>query len=377
MRRGAVGKGMDVYLFLAGMMLLSELAREQGVFDWVAAASLKNAHGSATRLFVLVYVAGVAVTALLSNDATAVVMTPAVLASLKDTGKSDPAPYLFACAMTANAAGCLLPISNPANLVVFAQNMPPLGKWLEIFLLPSVAAIATVFVVLRWWFRRELRAGLGSVQETQQPLSASGRWVVAGLGVVTAVLLTCSALRVDLGAPTCACALAMVLVVCARGKRGGMGGRLARVVQGVSWSVLPLVAGLFCVVEAVSNAGLAHVAVGWMEQMAKLPHAAGVMGVGFGLGVIDNAVNNLPVGLMAGAAVQQSGVHGAQAYAALLGVDLGPNFSVTGSLATILWLMRVRHAGVKMSGASFLRVGAVAMPLSLAAALGVLLLMQR
>ena len=128
----AVYEGLDVYLFLAGMMILAELAREEKVFDWVADLAAQHANRSPSRLFLLVYLTGTIVTALLSNDATAVVLTPAVLAVVR-RAKVDPKPYLLACALIANAASFIFPISNPANLVVFAQHIPPLGAWLSIF----------------------------------------------------------------------------------------------------------------------------------------------------------------------------------------------------------------------------------------------------
>src|SRR5437868_10422898 len=133
-------KGLDVYFFLAGMMLIAELARQESVFDWLAAISVEHAKGSPQRLFALVYAVGTIVTIVLSNDATAIVLTPAVYAATKAAGAA-PLPYLFVCAFIANAASFVLPISNPANLVVFGERMPHLGEWLRQFSLPSVASI--------------------------------------------------------------------------------------------------------------------------------------------------------------------------------------------------------------------------------------------
>ena len=140
----AAGKGMDVYFFLIGMMLLAEVARQEGLFDWLAAQAVRHSHGSAKRLFLIVYVVGTIVTVLLSNDATAVVLTPAVYAATR-AAKVEPLPYLFICAFIANAASFVLPISNPANLVVFGKQMPPLSEWLRTFALPSVVAIVVTY----------------------------------------------------------------------------------------------------------------------------------------------------------------------------------------------------------------------------------------
>ncbi|MDE1175786.1 MAG: arsenic transporter [Edaphobacter sp.] len=363
----AVGEGTDVYLFLAGMMLLSELALLNGVFDWLAANAVRHAKHSVSRLFVLVYVTGTLVTVLMSNDATAVVMTPAVLAAVKRT-KSQPLPFLFACAMIANAASFVLPISNPANLVVFRSQMPPLGSWMAMFLLPSLASIVVTFVVLRWWFRRDL---VGEAEDGRDaaPLTPGGRMAFGGIALMAVVLLAASALHADLGLPAVIVGVVLTLMV-----SRGSGAELAQVFKGVSWSVLPLVAGLFVMVEAVNRVGLLALAERTLLAAEGLPLWQGVFATGFAVGVGNNLVNNLPLGLIAGAAVQAVGVHGALAKAVLIGVDMGPNLSVTGSLATILWLQAIRSQGMHVSAKEFLKVGLVAMPMALLAALGCVLL---
>src|SRR6201999_3937138 len=109
------------YLFLIGMMVLAELARHEGLFDWLAALAVKLSGGSPSPLFVLIFVVGTGVAIFLSNDATAVVLTPAVYAAAA-RAKAKPLPYLFICAFIANAASFVLPISNPANLVVYGAQ---------------------------------------------------------------------------------------------------------------------------------------------------------------------------------------------------------------------------------------------------------------
>ena len=157
---GAITKGYDVYLFLTGMMVLAELARRENVFDWLAGLALRAAAGSRARLFTLIYLVGIAVTTVLSNDATAVVLTPAVYAVMK-RAKGNPLPYVFACALIANAASFVLPISNPANLVTFDNHLPPLVTWLRIFLLPAGVAIVATYLAMRFLFRKNAsRKGL-------------------------------------------------------------------------------------------------------------------------------------------------------------------------------------------------------------------------
>jgi arsenical pump membrane protein len=361
----AVAEGTDVYLFLIGMMLLCELAREQSVFDWVAATSVRGAKGSCARLFLLVYGVGTLVTIFMSNDATAVVLTPAILAAARKAKVREPLPYLFACALIANAASFVLPISNPANLVVFHDGLPPLGRWLAAFAVPSVVSVVATFVVLRLVFREELRASIDCEVEAVA-LTAEGKMVLGGLGLTVAVLLVASGLKLDLGLPTCLAAVAVAAAVSVKARRSPV-----TLLRGVSWSTLVLVAGLFVMVDAVESQGALQVTQRWLGWAAGLGQGAGAMVVGFAVGLANNLVNNLPLGLIAGGTLQAAHTQGLLAHAVLIGVDLGPNLSVTGSLATILWLLALRKEKVKVSFWQFLRVGAVAMPVALGAALAV------
>jgi arsenical pump membrane protein len=365
----AVGEGLDVYLFLIGMMLLSEVAREQGVFDWLASATVRGARGSCGRLFTLVYAVGMAVTALMSNDATAVVLTPAILSAVRKA-KVEPLPYLFVCALIANAASFALPISNPANLVVFHAGMPPLGRWLLAFGAPSAVSILATYGAMRWIFREELRARIEDRVEAEE-LSGHGKLVLAGLGLVVLVLLVASSLKEDLGLPTCLAALVVTAVVCVRARTNPL-----RLAKEISWATLALVAGLFILVEAVESIGaldLTRRALAWAQGLAP---AAGALVASFAVGVGNNLVNNLPLGLIAGATLKAAGAKGLMANAVLIGVDLGPNLSVTGSLATILWLIALRREGLDVGFWKFLRVGAVAMPVALLLAMGAAIAMQ-
>src|SRR5215467_12104679 len=167
-------KGTDVYLFLAGMMLLAELARQEGLFDWLAAFAVEHAGGSPYRLFMLVYAVGTVVTVFLSNDATAVVLTPAVYAATRAAGAA-PLPYLYACVFIANAASFALPISNPANLVIFGSRMPHLTAWLAQFGPPTIVAVLATYLMLRLNQRRALARERIAREVARRELRRGGR----------------------------------------------------------------------------------------------------------------------------------------------------------------------------------------------------------
>jgi arsenical pump membrane protein len=362
------GKGVDVYLFLTGMLLLSELARQEGLFDWLAAHAAAMARGSAKRLFSLVYVVGIVVTVLLSNDATAVVLTPAVAAVARAAKVERPLPYLFVCAFIANAASFVLPISNPANLVVYGSHMPPLFQWLPRFALPSLLSIGATYLALRWTQREALRQTIAT--DVMAPtLSAGGK--AAALGILAAVLLLMLASTFDrqLGLPTAVAGIVTLTVTTLLAQSSPW-----RYVREISWGILPLVAGLFILVEALDRSGAISSLSELLREQLQRSASATALASGLIVAIVSNLINNLPAGLIAATAVQSANVPSTAASAILIGVDLGPNLSVTGSLATILWLTALRRDGISMKPWEFFKLGLIVMPSALLPALAVLLL---
>jgi arsenical pump membrane protein len=138
--------------------------------------------------------------------------------------------------------------------------------------------------------------------------------------------------------------------------------------------VLPLVAGLFILVEGLNRTGaLPALAVILREATAASPQATSWI-AGIVVAVASNLANNLPVGLIAATTSQIAQVPAHVTGAILIGVDLGPNLSVTGSLATILWLAALRREGLSVGFGAFLKIGAVVMPPALVLAIAAALL---
>jgi len=358
-----VAKGTDVYLFLLGMMLLAEIARNEGLFDWLAAVAAKQARGSAKRLFLLIYIVGTVVTIFLSNDATAVVLTPAVAAVVRTAKAKTPLPYLLICAFIANAASFVLPISNPANLVIYHSDMPPLLSWLARYGLASVLSILATYMLLRWTQRRALGEDIASEIDVPR-LTGGGKMAALGIAATALVLLGASAMGTQLGLPTAIAGLVTVAVVLIAKREGPW-----RTVKDISWGVLPLVAGLFVLVEGLRQSGLIETITKFLQAESHLRPELLPWGAGVGLAFVTNLMNNLPAGLIAGTAVQGASVSPHVTSAILIGVDIGPNLSVTGSLATILWLTALRRENLHVDAWTFLKLGIVIMPPALLLAL--------
>jgi arsenical pump membrane protein len=207
-------------------------------------------------------------------------------------------------------------------------------------------------------------------RDLAQPSLSMGGWTaLAGIGLTAIVLLTVSAFDIPLGLPTAIMGVLTTLAVVA----------LRRVspwptIKGVSWTVLPLVAGLFVLVEALGRTGVIAILAGALRATAENSEAVTAAGAGSLVAVTSNLINNLPAGLIARSLLDAAHASQRITDALLIGVDLGPNLSITGSLATILWLVVIRREGENVTFGRFLKVGVVVMPPALLLALGARLL---
>lgn len=356
-------KGLDVYLFLTGMMLLAETAREEKLFDWLAAHATMMSKGSSNRLFLLIYLVGVVITTFLSNDAAAVVLTPAVAAAVKAAKVEKPLPYLLTCAFIANAASFVLPISNPANLVIYGSHMPPLLHWLKQYLIPSIVAITVTYFMLhftqRSCFKEKIKTDI-----TLPELSPGGKTALIGIMITAIILLISSAFDLQLGLPTAITGILTSAIVLLSAKKSPV-----IIIKGISWAVLPLVAGLFVIVEALNKTGLIQNLTALLNHSISQSVTGAVWLSGTVIAVACNLMNNLPAGLIAGNVLQSGHAPEIVKSAVLIGVDLGPNLSITGSLATILWLVALRREDQEVSAWTFLKLGSVIITTALIAAL--------
>jgi len=347
----AVLSGANVYLFLAGILGLAELGRRQGIFDWLAARALRAGGGSQQRLFALLFGVGVVVTAVLCNDTTAVVLTSAVVVTLHRAGLRA-LPYLYACALVAGAASFVLPMNNPANLVIFGSQLPALWPWLLAFFLPAVAAIAITYLMLVAQFRVHLRAAYDQgPPPARLPLSA--RVAAWSISIVAFGIVAVNAANGPVGL-TAAVGLCLTLALVWAFDRSSP----LVVVRSMAWGVLPLVAGLFVIVAALDAVGAVRAVHGGLLAIALLPGWGAHLAIGAAATIAANVFNNLPVALFAGTALV--GQSAGTTHAALVAIDLGPNLSVTGSLATILWLVVLRREHVRVTPWQFLLVSAIA-----------------
>lgn len=357
----AVADGWDVYLFLAGMLVLAELARAEGLFDWVAARMVPAARGSQSRLFAAAYGLGIAVTALLSNDGTILLLTPALLAVARKA-RVDPLPYAFSCAFVANAASFILPIGNPANLLVFRKLPGPL-PWFDAFGLAALAAVAVTFVTLNVLSRSALSKPCARTCDIPT-LHASAKLAAVAISVSAAFVVAASALSWPVGLCAFFGGMTSAAIVAIVHRPAA-----SEALRDAHWTIIPLVAGLFAVVEALDRTGVLDAARAFLKLTSGLGDAFGNLAAGAAVTAADTIFNNLPAGVIVRYAAGAHGIAPHIVHAALIGVDLGPNLSASGSLATLLWIAILRRDALPVSPWQFLKMGVAVTVPALAAAL--------
>jgi len=365
----AVAGEWNLFLFFLGLMLTAAVADMAGFFDWAAALAARAAAGSGRRLLLGVLLLGAVITTFLSNDATAIILTPVVY-GLVTRLRLRVMPYLFAVSFMANAASMTLPISNPINVLTGDTLQASLAVYEKHLLAASIASIAItvlVFMAVFWRtvdrpFAFEWRAVASSAMADRGFFVP----VAIGLSVLAVTYVIGSALLWPLG------------VVAAVGGTGLMAiAALRRRVSRqhlhahVSLTLFIYVAALFVLVRAVQDAGLTGALVAGAASRAGSASTAAISGL-LGSSVLSNLVNNLPGVLVFISGAQAGGVPPGLRepflFGALAGADLGPNLTPVGALSTMLWLVIVRRRGIEVSTWDFLRLGALVAPLTLTAA---------
>lgn len=366
--RGALNElaaNATLFLFFLGLMVIAAIADEAGFFERVAYLAARNAGDSPRRLLVNVFIAGALITAVLSNDATALVLTPVVYVLVVRL-RLEPTPYVFACTFVADAASFLLPVSNPVNVILTAGSGIQLGPFLAHLLPAELLVLAINLGLFLLLFRGDLE---GRLDVSRLQAGKGDRYlprVAVVLGCIAAGYVTAAAIGAQVA--FVAAGGAAVLTITAAVSRRLEARKLARA---ISWPLFPFVAGMLILVKAMEGLGLTAALGDAAAKVAGGSTLVAVVAGTAGVAIGANLINNVPAALVAHSAAAglppTSAMRAPLTYAAILGADLGPNVSVAGSLATMLWLLILRRRGLEVSSLRYLRLGLTITPLALLA----------
>lgn len=338
--------------FLAAVLVLAQLCDDEGLFHACGAWMARGAAGRPRRLLVQVFAAASLTTAVLSLDATVVLLTPVVFATAARLG-ARAKPHVYACTHLSNTASLLLPVSNLTNLLAFAASGLGFTRFAALMALPWLAAIGAEYVVIRRFFATDLDAG------AEAPAPAGPREVpvfaLVTVGCTLIGFVVTSAAGINPAWAAAAGAVVMAGRALARRRTTPVA-----IVRAAALPFCAFVLALGVVVRAVVDNGLSdalgHVVPGGTGLAALL-------GVAAVAAVLANVINNLPAVLVLLPLTAPTGP--GAVLAVLLGVNIGPNLTYAGSLATLLWRRIVREHDTDVDLAEFTRLGALAVPAAL------------
>lgn len=338
--------------FLAAVLVLAHFCDVEGLFRACGAWMAEWAKGSPGRLLTAVFALASAITAVLSLDATIVLLTPVVFATASRMGVR-PKPHVYACTHLSNTASLLLPVSNLTNLLAFAASGLSFTRFAGLMALPWLVAIGAEYLVFRKFFARDLAAAAPSPTSGDTPELPV--FALATVGCTLAGFVLTSAIGIDPAWAAFAGALVMAGRALLRRQATPM-----TVVRAAAPSFLAFVLALGIVVRAVVDNGLSD-ALGHV-----LPGGTGIaalLGIAALAAVLANLINNLPAVLVLLPLTAQSGP--GAVLAVLLGVNIGPNLTYAGSLATLLWrrIVHQHEHGVDLK--EFTKLGLLAVPSAL------------
>ncbi|BBX05703.1 arsenic transporter [Mycolicibacterium aichiense] len=342
------GRMLPVVAFLAAILVLAKLCDDEGLFQAAGTWMARGTAGKPRRLLGQVFLIAAATTAVLSLDATVVLLTPVVLATAR-TLKVPPRPHLYATAHLSNSASLLLPVSNLTNLLAFSAAGLTFTRFSALMTAPWLAAIAVEYLVLRLAFRRDLT---DVPPESPPPQPDRPVFVL----VVLALTLVGFAVTSFAGLSPAWAALAGAVILGVRSLAQGRS-TIGGIVHSLNVPFLLFVLALAVVVKAVMVNGLDTAAADLLPSGGSL---LALLGIATVAALLSNVVNNLPAVLVLLPLVAGSGP--AAVLAVLIGVNIGPNLTYAGSLANLLWRRVLHQQGEPTSVREFTWLGLATVP---------------
>ncbi|MGW0996879.1 SLC13 family permease [Streptomyces sp. NPDC002523] len=338
--------------FLAAVLVLAQLCDGEGLFQACGAWMARSAAGRPRHLLAQVFAAASVITAVLSLDATIVLLTPVVFATAARLG-ARPKPHVYACTHLSNTASLLLPVSNLTNLLAFAASGLTFTRFATLMAMPWLVAIATEYLVFRRFFATDLDAGAQAPPTAERPELPVFALVTVACTLAGFVLTS----AMDINPAWAAFAGAVVLAVRALAQRRTTPTTVARA---AAVPFLAFVLALALVVRAVVDNGLAR-GLGHLVPSGTGPVA--LLGIAALAAALANVINNLPAVLVLLPLTAPSGP--GAVLAVLLGVNIGPNLTYAGSLATLLWRRIVHAHDGDVELGEFTRLGVFTVPAAL------------